>query len=124
MHVVERVTRRVSGRVGKEEIAMRFMLTFRVPPEEGNAAMKDGSFMSAFQSVMEDLQPEAAYLADIEGARGGYLVVNMDDASQIPAIAEPLFLGLSATVQIHPVFTLDDMPRVTEAVEQAVQKYG
>ena len=23
---------------------MRFMLTFRVPPEEGNAAMKDGKF--------------------------------------------------------------------------------
>ncbi len=103
---------------------MRFMITFRVPPEKGNAAMKDGSFIPAFQSVMEDLQPEAAYLADIEGARGGYLVVNMDDASQSPAIAEPLFLGVGATVQIHPVFTLDDMPRVTEAVEQAVQKYG
>ena len=103
---------------------MRFMITFRVPPEEGNAAMKDGSFIPAFQSVMEDLQPEAAYLADIEGARGGYLVVNMDDASQIPAIVEPLFLGIGATAQIQPVFTLDDMPRVTGAVEQAVQKYG
>jgi hypothetical protein len=103
---------------------MRFMLTFRIPPEEGNAAMKDGRFMPAFQSVLEDLQPEAAYFSDIEGARGGYLVINMDDASQIPAIAEPLFLGMGATVQIHPVFTPDDMPRVTEAIEQAVQKYG
>jgi hypothetical protein len=56
--------------------------------------------------------------------RGGYLVVNMDDASQIPAIAEPLFLGLGATVQIHPVFTLEDVPRVTEEVEQARQKYA
>ncbi len=103
---------------------MRFMLTFRIPPEEGNSAMKDGSFMPAFQSVLEDLQPEAAYLAVTEGARGGYFVVNMDDASQIPAILEPLFLGLGATVQMHPVFIPDDMPRVTEAIEQAVQKYG
>ena len=71
---------------------MRFMLTLRVPPEQGNAAMKDGSFMSAFQSVMEELEPEAAYFAEIEGARGGYVVVNMDDAAQIPAICEPLFL--------------------------------
>jgi hypothetical protein len=69
---------------------MRFMLTLRVPPEEGNAAMKDGRFMSAFQSVMEELQPEAAYFAEIEGARGGYVVVNMDDDAQIPAICEPL----------------------------------
>jgi hypothetical protein len=102
---------------------MRFMLTFRVPPEEGNTAMKDGRFMSAFQSVMEELQPEAAYFTPQEGARGGYLVVNMDDASQIPAMVEPLFLGLGATVQIQPVFTLEDVPRVTEAVEQARQKY-
>jgi hypothetical protein len=103
---------------------MRFMLTFRVPPEEGNAAMKDGSFMQAFQCVLEELQSEAAHFSPIEGARGGYLVVNMDDASQIPAIVEPLFLGLGATVQIAPVFTPDDMPRITESIEQARQKYG
>ena len=103
---------------------MRFMLTFRVPPEEGNAAMKEGSFMSAFQSVVEELQPEAAYFTPIEGARGGHLIVNMDDASQIPAITEPLFLGMGATVQVRPVFTLDDMPRVMETLDQAVQKYG
>jgi hypothetical protein len=103
---------------------MRFMLTLRVPPEQGNAAMKDGSFMSAFQSVMEELEPEAAYFSEIEGARGGYIVVNIDDASQLPAICEPLFLGLNATVQVSPVFTLDDMPSVTEAVEQARQKYA
>ena len=103
---------------------MRFMLTVRIPPEEGNAAMKDGRFMPAFQSILEELRPEAAYLTPIEGARGGYLVVNIDDPSQMPAIFEPLFLGLGATVQIHPVFTPDDMPRVTEAIEQAVQKYG
>jgi hypothetical protein len=103
---------------------MRFMLSFRVPPEEGNAAMKDGRFMSTFQSIVDELQPEAAYFTEIEGARGGYFIVNIDDSAQMPAIFEPLFLGLGATVQIHPVFTLDDMPRVTEAVEQAVQKYG
>src|SRR3712207_186934 len=97
---------------------MRFMLTFRIPPEEGNAAMKDGGFMPAFQSVLEELQPEAAYFGPIEGARGGYLVVNMDDASQIPAIAEPLFLGLGATLHAHPVFTPEDMPRAMEGVEQ------
>jgi hypothetical protein len=102
---------------------MRFMLTVRIPPEEGNAAMKDGNFMPAFQSILEELKPEAAYLAEIEGARGGYFVVNIDDASQMPAIFEPFFLALGATVQIHPVFIPDDMPRVTEAKEQAVRKY-
>src|ERR671918_3196895 len=101
---------------------MRFMLTFRIPPEEGNAAMKDGRFMSTFQSVLEELQPEAAYFGPIEGARGGYFVVNMDDPSQIPAIAEPFFLGLGATIQINPVFTPDELS--AETLQQAAQKYG
>jgi hypothetical protein len=103
---------------------MRFMLTVRVPPEEGNAAMKDGRFMPTFQSIVEELQPEAAYLAEIEGARGGYFIINIDDPSQIPSIFEPFYLGLGATVQISPVFTLEDMPRITEGVEQARQKYA
>ena len=74
---------------------MRFMLTFRIPPEEGNAAAKDGSLCDILQSMMEDIKPEAAYFAEIEGARGGYLVVNMEEASQLPTLAEPLFLGSS-----------------------------
>jgi hypothetical protein len=103
---------------------MRFMITFRVPTERGNAAVRDGSLPDTIQSVLEDLKPEAAYFSDIEGARGGYLVVNMDDASQIPAIAEPLFLAMDATVQVHPVFTPEDMPGAMESLQQAAQKYG
>jgi hypothetical protein len=48
----------------------------------------------------------------------------MEEASQIPAICEPLFLGLGATVKVHPVFTPDDMPRAMEALERVAQKYG
>ncbi len=103
---------------------MRFMLTFRIPMDKGNAAVRDGSLPDTIQSVLEDLKPEAAYFSDIEGARGGYLVVNMDDASQIPAVAEPLFLAMDATVQVHPVFTLEDIPRAMEGLQQAAQKYG
>ncbi len=103
---------------------MRFMVTFRVPMDEGNAAIRDGSIGPTMEAILDDLKPEAAYLAEIEGARGGYLVVNMDDASQMPAIFEPLYLGLGATVQIKPVFTPDDMGRITPTLQQAAQKYG
>ena len=48
----------------------------------------------------------------------------MDDPSQIPAMTEPLFLGLGATVDFHPVFTLEDIPTITESIEQARQKYA
>jgi hypothetical protein len=103
---------------------MRSMLTFRIPPEEGNAALKDGRFTLTLQSIMDELQPEAAYFGPIEGARGGYLVVQVDDAPDFCAYAEPLFLALGATVQVHPVFTLDEVSRVVEIMEQATRKYG
>jgi hypothetical protein len=69
---------------------MRFVITCRIPVERGNELAKAGSLGSTIQSVLEELQPEAAYFADIEDARGGYIVVNMDDAAQNPAMAEPL----------------------------------
>jgi hypothetical protein len=40
-------------------------------------------------------------------------VVNMDDASQISAIAETLFLGLGATIQVHRVMTPEDLGQAT-----------
>ncbi|MCA1719440.1 MAG: hypothetical protein LC781_22325 [Actinobacteria bacterium] len=103
---------------------MRFMLTFRISPEKGNALARDGNLRPTVQAIVEEINPEAAYFTPIEGARGGYLVLNMDDASQIPAIAEPLFIGLDATVQIHPVMTAEDLERATPAIEQAAQRYG
>ena len=103
---------------------MRFMVTFRIPTEKGNALAKDGSLGKTIQSILEEIQPEAAYFADMDGARGGYMVVNMDDASQIPAIAEPLFLGLDANIKIHPVMTAEDLGTATPAIDQAAQRYG
>src|SRR5215204_4679140 len=108
----------------KGGVHMRFMLTFRISTEKGNALTREGNLSQTVQSIVEEINPEAAYFGDMEGARGGYLVLNMDDASQIPAIAEPLFLGLDATVQIHPVMTPEDLERATPAIEQAAQRYG
>jgi hypothetical protein len=110
---------------GREGVMhMRFMLTFRISLEKGNVLTREGTLTQTVQSIVEEINPEAAYFGDMEGTRGGYLVLNMDDASQIPAIAEPLFLGLDATVQIHPVMTPEDLGRANAAIDQAAQRYG
>lgn len=103
---------------------MRFMITCRVPVEKGNALAKDGTLGQTIQSILEEIGPEAAYFTDVGGARGAYIVVDMEDASQIPAMAEPMFLGLGADVQIHPVMTAEDLGRAGPAIEQAAQRYG
>jgi len=103
---------------------MRFMITFRIPTEKGNALAREGSLGQTIQSILEEIQPEAAYFADMDGARGGYVLINMDDASQIPAIAEPLLLGLDANIKAHPVMTPEDLDKASPAIEQAAQRYG
>ena len=47
----------------------------------------------------------------------------MQDASQIPAIAEPWFLAFNAGVEIHPVMVPDDLAKAGSSIEAAVKKY-
>ena len=47
-----------------------------------------------------------------------------EDASQIPAIAEPWFLALNASVAFHPVMVPDDLAKAASSIETAVNKYG
>ena len=103
---------------------MRFLLKMRFPEDKANDMAKDGSLTQTVQTILEELNPEAAYFTPIDGARGGYVVINMDDASQIPAMVEPLFLGLGATVDIQPVMVPEDLQKAGPAMEQVAQKYG
>ncbi len=68
----------------------------------------------AIQSITEELKPEAAYFADVDGARGGIFIINMDDASQLPVREEPLFFGPGATIQLHLVMTPEDLQKATQ----------
>ena len=56
----------------------------------------DGSMDEIVLFILEDIKPEAVYFTTVEGTRGGFIVINVDEASQIPAMTEPLFLGLGA----------------------------
>jgi hypothetical protein len=104
---------------------VRILITFSINPEKGDQLIKEGRIGETMESILEDLQPEAAYFTDVEGTRGGFLVVNMEDASQVPAITEPLLLGVGATVHMQPVMTPEDLRGAAgEALQQMGQKYS
>ena len=42
----------------------------------------------------------------------------------MPAVAEPWFLVLKATVEFEPVMVPADLERAGPSIEQAAQKYG
>jgi len=90
--------------------SMRVMLKFTIPTtEESNQLIKDGSIEQKMETMLGNLQPEAAYFCPIDGKRGGYLVFNMEDASDSVTKLEPFWLELGATVETVPVMTADDL---------------
>ena len=103
---------------------MRVMVKFSFPVDAGNAAIRTGKVEKVFQQMMEDLKPEAAYFHTVNGDRGGCFVVNMQDSSQIADIAERLFFGLNAKIELVPVMTADDLRKGLSGVQQTIQRYG
>jgi hypothetical protein len=103
---------------------MRFLLKVNIPVEAGNAATKAGTLGATIQSILADLKPEAVYFADDNGQRTAFIFLDMQDASQIPALVEPWMLALNAGVELHPVMVPEDLMKAGPAFQQAVEKYG
>src|SRR5437879_991374 len=76
---------------------------------EGNAAISDGTLGQTICSILNDLKPEASYFAEDKGVRTGFIFFNLENTSQIPAVAEPWFLAFHAHVEIHPAMNLEDL---------------
>ncbi len=95
---------------------MRMMLRWTVPVERGNETIKDGSLAQTIETLIEELEPEAAYFWPENGERAGMIVFDMADPAQIPQIAEPLFMSVNAAVEFTPVMNADDLKRALEKV--------
>jgi hypothetical protein len=104
---------------------MRMLLRVSIPVETGNAAAKAGTLGTTIERILADLKPEACYFyADDHGRRCGSMVFDMQDSSQIPAIAEPWFLAFSAQISFRPVMNLQDLAKAGPSIQQATKQYG
>ena len=86
---------------------MRVMLKFILPVEKGNEAFRDGALAKKLESIMNNLKPEAAYFAPMDGKR--MIFFNFSKPSQIVEVVEPFFLNLDAETEIVPVMNPDDL---------------
>ena len=101
---------------------MRFLCKISFPVEDGNAAAKEG--FKVVPQILEEQKPEAVYFIAEGGTRTAIMVIDMDDASQLPAIAEPWFLALNASIEVTPAMVPEDLEKAGPAIERAVQTYG
>jgi hypothetical protein len=103
---------------------MRMLLKVSIPVEAGNAAARAGVLGSTIQRILEDLKPEAAYFAEDEGKRTGFIFFDMKESSELPAIAEPWFLAFNATVAVRPAMTPADLAKAAPSIERAAKAHG
>ena len=103
---------------------MRFLMRVSWDVEAGNAVVRAGKLGQIIQSILAEQKPEAVYFTAERGQRGGIIVVNITDASQIPALAEPWFLTANAKVEFIPAMTPEDLAKAAPNIEAAVKKYA
>lgn len=95
---------------------MRMMLKARMDTAAASKAIQEGRMPTVMQSMMEQLKPEAAYFGPDGGHRTAFIIFQMDDPSQLPAISEPLFSEFGATVELFPVMDRADLERGLSAL--------
>jgi hypothetical protein len=103
---------------------MKYIMRLQMPIDRGNEALSDPQFGQKMSDLLAEVKAEAAYFTTINGERGGYLILNINEASEIPAIAEPFFLWLDADIDFQPVMKLEDLKKAGPAIGAAVQKWG
>ena len=103
---------------------MRVMIKFRFPVDAGNSAIRSGKVEKVFQQIQEELTPEAAYFFPEGGERAGLFVVDMQESSQVAAIAERFFFGLNAHIEMVPVMTAADLQKGLSGMPGIIERYG
>src|SRR5215211_3993646 len=93
----------------EEVVVVRVMLKVRIPVEAGNTAISSGDLPKVLGSFMEQWKPEAAYFLAEGGERLALFVLDLADPSDIPVLAEPLFQGMNAAIELQPVMNLEEL---------------
>jgi hypothetical protein len=90
---------------------MRILMNVKMPHKEFNTAVKDWSAGLKLKRILEEIKPESVYFTEQHGSRGAVVVVDLADASKVPALAEPWFLTFTADVEMRICMTPADLEK-------------
>jgi len=90
---------------------MRFLISAKIPTEAGNLMVQDPNLLSKLETYIDKVNAEATYFFEADGNRVAAFIVDIQSADHIPVLVEPLFSGMGAHVELHPVMSLDDLKK-------------
>ncbi|WP_371615991.1 hypothetical protein [Streptomyces sp. NBC_00454] len=98
---------------------MRVMLRAHLDTAAANEGIKSGALIQAVKKLMEAIKPEAAYFGLHEGVRSVWMVFDLQESSQLPALAEDLFMQFNAEVEVGPVMNAEDLAKGLAALQSS-----
>ena len=90
---------------------MRMLINLSFPHDVFNGLVKDGTAGAKMNQIVEATKPEAVYFTEQGNQRGMVMIVDLTDASKLPALVEPWMLIFQADIEVKPVMTPDDFAR-------------
>jgi hypothetical protein len=96
---------------------MRFLILAKIPTEDGNKMVQDPNLLRKLEKYINKVKSEATYFFEADGNRVASFIVDIENTEQIPVLVEPLFSGMGAHVELHPVMNFDDLKK---GIPQAV----
>jgi hypothetical protein len=96
---------------------MRVLVRAMISTVAGNKMVKDPNFLKNLEDYIRKFSCEATYFTEVNGSRTMVFVMDLPSPDMIPAIAEPLFQGYEANVEIHPAMNLDDLKKAISQIQ-------
>ncbi|GMQ82402.1 MAG: hypothetical protein BMS9Abin05_1854 [Rhodothermia bacterium] len=101
---------------------MRYLVHIAIPHEPFNSYVRDGSAGQKIGRILEETKPEAIYFTEEDGTRGATAVYHIENASDVPSIAEPWFLTYEAECRFRMAMSPEDLQNA--GLDELGQKWG
>jgi len=90
---------------------VKMLLSVDFPLEPFNSLVRSGKAGEILGRILETIKPETAYFTEQDGKRGGIFVVNVQNPSDVPVLAEPFYLKFNASCKFRVLMSPEELQK-------------
>jgi hypothetical protein len=91
---------------------MRFLMRLQMPTEAENPDVAAPDFNDRMRLVLQQIKAERASFGIVDGRRVDSIIVNVADATELPAKAAPFYRWLKARAEFLPQMSAEDVEKM------------